>query len=33
MKDLISKINDEVKNINALNVQFNSSMDKLDGNK
>lgn len=33
IKDLISKINDEVKNINALNVQFNSSMDKLDGNK
>ena len=33
IKDLISKINDEVKNINALNVQFNFSMDKLDGNK
>ncbi|MFA5386094.1 MAG: hypothetical protein WC297_00205 [Candidatus Paceibacterota bacterium] len=33
IKDLIGKINDEVKNINALNVQFNSSMDKLDGGK
>ena len=33
IQELIGKINEEVRIINKLNVQFNSSMDKLDGNK